>query len=83
MSRAKYVHFLVCKLPNYISTPDSIHNSRLHFYFKIYTLKDISNFRYSNQKIITFFLDVIFIDITLCLHESKVIMVAINKTLLF
>ena len=83
MSRAKYVHFLVCKLPNFISTLDSIHNSRLHFYFKIYTLKDISNFRYSNQKIITFFLDVIFIDITLCLHESKVIMVAINKTLLF
>ena len=28
-------------------------NSRLHFYFKIYSLKDISNFRYSNQKIIT------------------------------
>ena len=27
----------------------------LHFYFKIYSLKDISNFRYSNQKSITFF----------------------------
>ena len=28
-------------------------NSRLHFSFKIYSLKDISNFRCSNQKIIT------------------------------
>jgi hypothetical protein len=54
MSRAKYVHFLVCKLPNQISTLDSLHNSRLHFYFKIYSLKDISNFRYSNKQIITF-----------------------------
>ena len=53
MSRAKYVHFLVCKLPNYICTLDSLHNSRLHFYFKIYSLKYISNFRYSNPKIIT------------------------------
>ena len=53
MSRAKYVHFLVCKLPNQIGTLDSLHNSRLRFYFKIYSLKDISNFRYSNQKIIT------------------------------
>ena len=53
MSRAKYVHFLVCKLPNWISNLDSLHNSHLHFYFKIYSLKDISNFRYSNQKIIT------------------------------
>jgi hypothetical protein len=34
---------------------DSLRNSRLHFYFKIYSLKDISNFRYSNQKIIIFF----------------------------
>jgi len=56
MSRAKYVHFLVCKLPNYISTLDSLHNSRLHFYFKSYSLKDISKFRYSIQNIITFFL---------------------------
>jgi hypothetical protein len=54
MSTAKYVHFLVCKLPNWISTLDSLHNSRLPFYFKIYSLKDISNFRYSNKKIITF-----------------------------
>ena len=53
MSRAKYVHFLVCKLPHSISTLDSLHNSRLHFYSKIYSLNDISNFRYSNQKIIT------------------------------
>ena len=53
ISRAKYVHFLVCKLQNQISTLDSLHNSRLHFYFKIYSLKDISNFRYSNQNIIT------------------------------
>ena len=53
MSKAKSVHFLVCKLPNYISTFDSLHNSRLHFYFKIYSVKDISNFRYSIQKIIT------------------------------
>jgi hypothetical protein len=58
MSRAKYVHFLVCKLPNWISTLDSLHNSRLHFYFKIYSLKDISNFRYSNQKIITLVLTI-------------------------
>jgi hypothetical protein len=35
------------------NTLDSLHNSRLHFYFKIYSLKDISNFRYSNQNIIT------------------------------
>jgi hypothetical protein len=32
---------------------DSLHNSRLHFHFKIYSLKDISNIRYSNQKMIT------------------------------
>ena len=54
MSRTKYVHFLVCKRLNQISTLDSLHNSRLHFYFKIYSLKDISNFLYSNQKMITF-----------------------------
>jgi hypothetical protein len=54
MSRAKYVHFLVCKLPYLISTLDSLNNSRLRFHFKIYSLKDISNFRYSNKKIITF-----------------------------
>ena len=36
-----------------ISTLDSLHNSCLHFYFKIYSLKDISNFRYSNNKNIT------------------------------
>ena len=54
MSRAKYVHFLVCKLPNWISTLDSLHNPRLHFYFKIYSLKDISNFRYSNQFFVVF-----------------------------
>jgi hypothetical protein len=54
MSRAKYVHFLVCKFPYLISTLDSLNNSRLHFHFKIYSLKDISNFRYSNKKIITF-----------------------------
>jgi hypothetical protein len=38
---------------NYISTFDSLNNSRLHFYSKIYSVKDISNFRYSIQKIIT------------------------------
>ena len=52
MSRAKYVHFLIWKLPNKISTLDFLHNSRLHFYFKIYSLKDISNFCYSNQKLL-------------------------------
>ena len=55
MSRAKYVHFLVCKLPNSVSIIDSLHNYRLHFYFKICSLKDISNFRYSNKQIIAFF----------------------------
>jgi hypothetical protein len=53
VSRAKYVHFLVCKVPNQIRTLDSLHNSRLHFYFKIYSLKYISNFRYSSANIIT------------------------------
>jgi hypothetical protein len=48
-------HLTVTRKIPLFSTLDSLHNSRLHFYFKIYSLKDISNLRYSNQKTITFY----------------------------
>jgi hypothetical protein len=45
--------FLCNKKPYCTLMPRNFIYSRLHFYFKIYSLKDIWNFRYSNQKIIT------------------------------
>ena len=35
--------------------PLILYTTLVYFYFKIYSLKNISNFRYSNKKIITFY----------------------------